>query len=67
MKQKCQCESNMYEYTDGTHMIWVCYNCGRFEGASGGDDEFMDYVTKDPLAILEMIEDKVLIPVKLKY
>ena len=30
-------------------------------------DEFMDYVTKDPLAILEMIEDKVLIPVKLKY
>jgi len=57
----------MYEYTDGTHMIWLCYNCGRFEGASGGDDEFMDYVTKDPLAILEMIEDKVLIPVKLKY
>tara|TARA_R110000824_G_scaffold72633_1_gene185248 strand:- start:348 stop:590 length:243 start_codon:yes stop_codon:yes gene_type:complete len=65
MNNKCECGSNMYEYTDGTHMIWLCYKCGRFEGASGGDEDFIDCITKDPLRILEMIEDDILIPVKL--
>jgi len=66
MKHKCECESNMYEYTDGTHDIWLCYRCGRFEGASGGDEDFMQHITNDPLLILELIEDKVLIPVIFK-
>ena len=43
----------------------LCYRCGRFEGASGGDEDFIEHVTKDPLTILEMIEDDILIPVKL--
>ncbi len=55
----------MYEYTDGEHLIFLCYVCGRFEGVSNGDEEFTNVITKDPMLILEMIDEKRLTPTKL--
>jgi len=64
-RPKCDCGKFMYEYTDGEHLIFLCYVCGRFEGVSNGDEGFTDEITKDPLVILQLIADEVLIPVKL--
>lgn len=59
----CECGMSMYGYMDDEeHKIFVCYNCGKFEGSSNGDEEFMDTVTEDPLIIISMIENKDLRP-----
>ena len=62
-EMKCNCGHKMYGYTDDDeHEIFVCYNCGKFEGSSNGDTEFMDMVTDEPLVIISMIENKQLRP-----
>tara|TARA_R110002051_G_scaffold177988_1_gene247786 strand:- start:306 stop:509 length:204 start_codon:yes stop_codon:yes gene_type:complete len=65
VREKCICGKNMYEYTDGEHLIFLCYVCGRFEGVSNGDEEFTNVITKDPMLILEMIDENRLTPTKL--
>ena len=59
---ECKCGTKMYAYTDERHTIFLCFKCGRFEGMSGGDDGFVKLVSKEPVLILQMIEDEVLRP-----
>lgn len=62
-EMECECGKSMYGYTDDEeHQIFVCYSCGKFEGKSNGDHEFMEIVTDDPLVIITMIENKELRP-----
>lgn len=62
--QICSCSKKMYGYTDGAHKIFVCYNCGRYSGLTGGDSEFLDFIMRDPLIILSLIKEQLLIPIK---
>jgi Fe2+ or Zn2+ uptake regulation protein len=54
----------MYGYTDGNHDVFICFKCGRFDGISNNDPEFLEDIKENPVIILEMISDKILIPVK---
>ena len=54
----------MYGYTDGTHDVFICFKCGRFDGISNDDPDFLQQVTEDRVILLEMIQDKILIPVQ---
>ena len=59
---RCKCGMKMYAYTDDVHTIFLCFKCGRFEGMSGGDNRFIRAVRKEPMLILEMIEQELLRP-----
>ena len=50
----------MYGYTDGTHDVFICFKCGRFDGISNDDPDFLERVTEAPVFILELIQDKIL-------
>ena len=63
-KMTCKCKSKMYAYTDGTHDVFICFKCGRFDGISNDDPDFLQQVTEDPVILLEMIQDKILIPMQ---
>ena len=64
MDEKCKnCKINKYGYTDGQHSIFICFKCGRYDGISGGDDAFVDKINEEPMALLMMIEQKILIPI----
>ena len=63
-KMTCKRKSKMYGYTDRTHDVFICFKCGRFDGISNDDPDFLERVTEDPVFILELIQDKILVPVR---
>ena len=63
-EQICSCKKKMYGYTDGAHIVFVCYNCGRYSGETGGDSEFLEFISRDSLIILSLIKEQLLIPIK---
>ena len=64
MEEKCpSCKINKYGYTDGIHSIFICFKCGRFDGISGGDPTFIEKIQEEPMSLLMMIEQKVLVPI----
>lgn len=64
MDEKCKnCKIPKYGYTDGQHSIFICFKCGRYDGISGGDDAFVDKINEEPMALLLMIKEKILIPI----
>ena len=64
MDEKCKnCKINKYGYTDGQHSIFICFKCGRYEGISGGDNDFIDKINEEPMALLMMIQEKILTPI----
>ena len=64
MDEKCKnCKINKYGYTDGQHSIFICFKCGRFDGISGGDETFIAKIIEEPMALLMMIEQKILVPI----
>ena len=64
MDEKCKkCKITKYGYTDGQHSIFICFKCGRYDGISGGDDAFIDRINEEPMALLHMIQAKILIPI----
>jgi len=52
-----------YGYSDGKHSIFICFKCGRFDGLSGGDPTFIEKIQEEPMSLLIMIEQKILIPI----
>ena len=64
MRQYCECKQKLYGYSDGTHEIWLCYNCGKFYGTAGGDPLFGILAKSEPEIILEMIQEKLLLPIE---
>jgi hypothetical protein len=52
-----------YGYTDGTHSIYLCFKCGKYEGISGGDDSFVNNINENPMLLLHMIKSKMLVPI----
>jgi hypothetical protein len=64
MDKYCKkCKIIKYGYTDGVHSIFLCFKCGRYEGISGGDNSFVNEINEDPMALLFMIKEKILIPI----
>ena len=64
MDEKCKsCKITKYGYTDGQHSIFICFKCGRFDGMSGGDDSFLAKINEEPMSLLVMIKEKILIPI----
>ena len=64
LEEKCpKCKIDKYGYTDGIHSIFICFKCGRFDGISGGDDTFIAKIIEEPMALLMMIEQKILVPI----
>jgi hypothetical protein len=64
MDEHCKkCKIIKYGYTDGVHSIYLCFKCGRYEGISGGDKSFINEINSDPMALLFMIKEKILIPI----
>jgi hypothetical protein len=64
MEEKCpECKIIKYGYTDGQHSIFICFKCGRFDGISGGDDTFVAKIIEEPMSLLMMIEQKILVPI----
>ena len=64
MDEKCKkCKINKYGYTDGQHSIFICFKCGRYDGISGGDNDFIDKINEEPMALLMMIQEKILTPI----
>ena len=64
LEEKCpKCKIDKYGYTDGIHSIFICFKCGRYDGISNGDDAFIDKINEEPMALLNMIKEKVLIPI----
>jgi hypothetical protein len=64
MDEKCKnCKINKYGYTDGQHSIFICFKCGRYDGMSGGDSDFIDKINEEPMALLMMIQEKILTPI----
>ena len=60
----CECGKKQYGYTDGVHNVYICYNCGRFDGVAHGDASFIAMISEDPLVLLGMIKEEYLIPMK---
>jgi uncharacterized Zn finger protein (UPF0148 family) len=58
-----KCKIPKYGYTDGTHSIYICYKCGRYEGISGGDENFIKEINEEPMLLLHMIKSKMLTPI----
>jgi hypothetical protein len=64
MDEKCtKCKIPKYGYTDGTHSIFLCFKCGRYDGMSGGDSSFIHQINEEPMLLLMMIKDKKLTPI----
>ncbi len=61
---KCtKCKIPKYGYTDGRHSIFLCFKCGRYDGISGGDPTFIEEINKEPMVLLAMIKEKLLVPI----
>ena len=58
-----RCSIPKYGYTDGTHSIYLCFKCGRYEGISGGDESFVNNINENPMILLHMIKSKMLVPI----
>lgn len=64
MDEKCKkCKINKYGYTDGQHSIFICFKCGRYNGVSGNDNSFIDKINEEPMVLLTMIKEKILVPI----
>mgnify|MGYP001598102358 CR=1 FL=1 len=64
MEEKCShCKIMKYGYSDGKHSIFICFKCGRFDGLSGGDPTFIEKIQEEPMSLLIMIEQKILLPI----
>jgi Fe2+ or Zn2+ uptake regulation protein len=64
MDEKCtKCKITKYGYTDGQHSIFLCFKCGRYEGINDGDKSFINQINEEPMLLLMMIKDKILIPI----
>ena len=62
-EMECKCGSKLYGYKDDyNHEIYICFKCGKFEGTSNHDKEFLKEVMDDPAIILLMIQDKEMRP-----
>ena len=64
MADKCKCGKNKYGYGDGVHEVWICYNCGHFDGKAQGDEIFVDLIMQDPSIVLALIKTKTLTPIR---
>ena len=64
MADKCKCGKNKYGYGDGVHEVWICYNCGHFDGKAQGDEIFVDMIMQDPSIVLALIKTKTLTPIR---
>lgn len=58
-----KCKIKRYGYTDGRHSLYICFKCGRFEGLSGGDSNFIEKINEEPMILLQMIHNRELIPI----
>jgi hypothetical protein len=64
MGDKCKkCNIKKYGYTDGQHRIFICFKCGRYDGMSGGDTNFVHNLNEEPMMLLIMIKEKILVPI----
>ena len=65
MNRECvKCKKKKYGYSDGIHEVWICYNCGAFDGHAKGDEVFINSIMQEPALVLAMIEQKMLRPIK---
>ena len=64
MTKKCKCGSKKYGYGDGLHEVWICYNCGSFDGKAQEDEIFIDLIMQDPNVVLTLIQSKALVPIR---
>ena len=58
-----KCDGSFYKYSDGEHMVSICYKCGNYKGYFDDDSEFIEQIMEDPSLLLYMIKDKTLLPV----
>jgi len=56
------CGTTRYGYTDGKHVIFICFRCGSFDGMSGGDKDFIDEIKDNPEVLLMMIKNNIFKP-----
>lgn len=57
--RKCEkCGAKRYGYSDGTHVVFICFKCGAFNGMSGGDEEFVEELERNPEILLQMLQNK---------
>ena len=64
MAKRCKCGKKKYGYGDGMHEVWICYNCGNFNGKADGDQLFIEAIMSDPPIVLALIESKQLVPIR---
>ena len=64
MAKICKCGKKKYGYGDGVHEVWICYNCGSFDGKAQGDQLFVETIMADPPIVLALIESKQLVPIR---
>ncbi len=57
-----KCKIKRYGYTDGYHSLYLCFKCGRYEGKSNGDSDFVEKINEEPMLLLLMIKSKELKP-----
>ena len=61
---KCKkCKANMYGYSRGKQVFWLCYKCGAFKG-NNFDPFLLLAVQSQPEYLLYLIESKYLEPVQ---
>ena len=64
MAKRCKCGKKKYGYGDGEHEVWICYNCGSFDGKANGDQVFIETIMANPPIVLALIEAKQLVPIR---
>ena len=64
MAKRCKCGKKKYGYGDGVHEVWICYNCGAFDGKAQGDQLFVETIMANPPIVLALIESKHLVPIR---
>ena len=64
MAKRCKCGKKRYGYGDGVHEVWICYNCGAFDGKAQGDQTFVETIMENPPIVLALIESKQLVPIR---
>ena len=64
MAGRCKCGKKKYGYGDGGHEVWICYNCGNFDGKAQGDQSFVETIMENPPIVLALIESKQLVPIR---
>jgi len=62
--EKCHRNMSHYKDIDRLHELWLCWNCGKFDGNTKINDSFEDLLSFNPMLILDLIQDKHLIPVE---